>query len=396
VPGVDLDQLLRLLRDPQTESLVIAQLAGVPREEAGRAHRLLIGLAKAKPEEIATLPGALAAAMCRAAAEAGRADVLAALAGHSSRDVAKEAKRGLHLMKVRGAAVPELPRPPPPAARPAPPEPPPPAYASAPDGRGERAIWMGRPVAGKGIELAQAVISDEHGLVELQVATLGRKEYRTFTSGLVERGASMAVVEIPAGQAHALVAEAHAATQRAGGKVPEGADLWLSRLGPPSAAPDPAAGLAPLPDEEEREALAASAKLHDLALLKGWLADEAHLRSVAGKLDEVAVSSLYVDERQRAEQAKRILADATESWLDPARRSLLSRRLHVVARHLEDLGEPAHARAAAAAARALASGAPAGGIPFARLLVEKAFPTAGGPSDAAQGASRIDRPGLVR
>jgi len=396
VPGVDLDHLLRLLRDPGIESLAIAQLAGVPREEAGRATRLLAGLASAKPEEVATLPGALAAALCRAAAEAGRADVLAALAGHASRDVAKEAKRGLHLMKVRGAAVPELPRPPPPAARPPPPEAPPQAYASAPDGRGERAVWMGRAVAGKGIELAQAVISDEKGLVELQVAMLGRKEYRTFTAGLVERGASMAVVEIPAAQAHALVAQARAATERAGGKAPEGADLWLSRLGPAEAPPDPAEGFAPLPAEEEREALAASAKLHDLALLRGWLADEAHLRGVAAKLDEVAVSSLYVDERQRAEQAKRIIADATESWLDPARRAQLARRLQVVARHLDQIGEPAHARAAAAAARALASGTPAGAIPFARLLVEKAFPSAGGPSDAGQGAERIDRPGLVR
>jgi len=399
VPGLDLDKLLALLRDPQVESQEIASFAGVPREEAGRASRLLMNLARAKPEELLTLPAPLAAALGRAALGAGRADLLAALAGHASKDVAKEAKRGLHVLKARGLAVPELPRPAAPAASsPAAAEPPLPAFATAVDGHGERAVWLSRNVPGKGIEVAQAVASDVRGLVELQVGLLGRKEWRAFAKGLVERGANMGLGEIPRERAAGLVVEARGRNEASGARVPEGADLWLAQLGPAAPPPDPAAAFAaPLPGEEERDAVASSAKLHDLPLLRGWLADEAYLRAVAGKLDEVAVSPLYLDDRQRAEQATRVVADAVDGYLDEARRAQLAGRLFAVAEHLAGRGDEAHARLAAATARALRSGAPAQGIPFARLLVEKAFPLDATPAAGAGGpaAPGSEPPSLI-
>ncbi len=57
MPRPDTDRLLAMLRDPNVESRDIAAAAGVSREEAGRAARLVLGIAKAKPEEVATLPG---------------------------------------------------------------------------------------------------------------------------------------------------------------------------------------------------------------------------------------------------------------------------------------------------------------------------------------------------
>lgn len=371
--NVDLDRLLQLLRDPNVESQEIAALTGAPREECGRASRLLLGIGRAKPEEVATLPGPLAAALCRAAFAAGRADVLAALGGHAAKEVAKEAKRGLHLLRSRGVAVPEAARiaaPPPLPAT----EPPLPAYASAIDGQGERAVWLPRNVPGKGIEVAQAVVSDVRGLVELQIGLLGRKEWRAFAKGLVERGAAMGVGEIDRALAHSTISAARRVNDASGQRVPEGADLWLSQLGPAAPLPDPAARFAPLADEEERGAVAASGKLHDLPLFRGWLADEAFLRGVAGKLDEIAVSPLYLDDRQRAEQLLRVIGEAVDAYFDDARRRRHATRLFAVAEHLEARGDVAHARSAAATARALLAGAPPHAIPFARLLVEKAFP----------------------
>jgi hypothetical protein len=375
VAPTDIDRLLEMLRDPNVESREVAAAAGVPREEAARAARLVHGIAKAPPEEIATLAAPLALAACRAALAAGRPDVVAALAAHPGKEVAKEAKRALHILKSRGVAVPEPPRPTAPAAAAAP-EPPLAAYATAVDARGERAAWIPRNVPGKGIEVAQAVLSDELGIVQLQVGVVGRKEWRAIAKGLVERGTAMGLTEVDRERATALVVAARPLNDRSGHPVPERADLWLAQAGPAAPPPDPAASFPPLPPGEEEDALAASGKLHDLALLETWLADEGFLREVAAKLDEIAVSPLYVDERQRAAQMAHTVSDAVERYFDERRRAALSRRLFSIAEHLGSRGDPAHAQAAAAAARALRGDVPARSIPFARLLVEKAFPPA--------------------
>jgi len=374
VPTVDDERLLTLLRDPNVESQEIAALTGVAREEAGRASRLLHGLARARPEDVLTLPAPLAAAIARAAADAGRTDLLAALASHASKEVGKAAKRGLHLLRIRGVAVPEPPRPGPPQAAPAPADPPLSAYASTVDGQGDRAVWLPRAVPGKGIEVGQAVVSDVRGLVELQVALLGRKEWRSFSRGILERGATMGVAEIDREAAKALVAEARARNDRSGQRPPDGADLWLQHLGPAGPVPDVAERFPPLAPDEEAAAVAASGMLHDLPLLRGWLPEEEFLRDVARRLDEIGVSPLYVDERQRLEQMARTVADASERYFDEPRRRLVAGRLLSAAEHLDRSGDAAHAPAAAAAGRALAAGTPVSAIPFARLLVEKAFP----------------------
>jgi len=381
----DPDRILELLRDPNVDSQEVARQTGAPREEAARAARLLVGLAKAAPEEVASLPAPLSTALVRAAVASGRADLLAAVAISPDRSVSKEARRGLHLLRSRGMEVPEPPRPSAPA-------PPPPAeetfpcFASAIDTQGERAVWIARAVPGKGVEVGQAVVSDVLGLLELQVGLLGRKEFRAFGRDIAERGRTMGVAEVTAGLACSLVFAARRINDASGRRVPEGADIWLSRLGPPDQVPDPAQSFPPLPEAEEQAAVEASGSLHDLPMLRGWLADEEALRGLAQRLDEIAVSPLYVDERQRAAQATSTLADAVDAYFDDSRRRRLGARLFATASHLEGLGDREHARSAAAVARALVAGVPAGRIPFARLLLEKAFPKAAPPpvADAAR------------
>lgn len=374
---IDPDLLLALLRDPKVETAEIAGVADVSREAASRAARLVHGIVQANAEEALALPAPLAIAVARAARDAGRADLLAALAAHPGKEASKEARRGLHVLRSRGVSVPD-PAPPPRAPSAAPsPEPALPAYASAIDGQGERALWISRNVPGRGIEIAQAVLSDAKGLVDLRIALAGRKEWRTIVRELLEGGGALGVAEIEGATARSLAAAARALNDVSGERLPEGADLWLAQLGPAGPPPDPAAAFPPLPEAEEREALAASGELHDLPAFRGWIADEPFLRKVAARLDEVAVSPLYLDERQRAEQMARVLAEAVGGSLDGERRPLLSARLFAAAADLAARGDEAHARRAAAAARAMRAGTPAAEIPFARRLVEKAFPPAG-------------------
>lgn len=372
--GIDPERLLALLRDPNVESGEIAVLAGVQREEAGRAARVVHAIARAKPEDVASLAAPLSAAVARAALGAGRADLLAALAVHGDREVAKEARRGLHVLKTRGVAVPEPQRPaaPPPHME----EPVLPALASAIDGRGERAVWIPRNVPGRGIEVGQAVISDVAGLLELQVGVLGRKEYRAFVKGLFDRGGAMTLVELDREHAKALVAAARARNDAKGTRVPEGADRWLSALGPAAPVADPADRFPPLDPDVERAAVAESAKLHEVPLLESWLADEPLLRELAARLDEVSVSPLYVDERQRADGLADAISRAVDRALDGERRELLAARLFDVAAHLARRGDEPSAASAAAVARAIRGGAAPADVPFVRGLVEKAFPPA--------------------
>src|SRR3990172_8570175 len=119
-PPPDPDALLALLRDPNRETQEIVAAAGVPREDAARASRLVLGIAKAKVDDILTLPHPLALAVLRAAAAAGRADILAAAGAPRSKGVSKEAKRALSLLKSRGVSVPEPQRPPAAAPPPSP------------------------------------------------------------------------------------------------------------------------------------------------------------------------------------------------------------------------------------------------------------------------------------
>jgi len=387
MPEIDAERLLALLRDPNVESAEVAVAAGVPREAVGLAARLVTTIARAGPEEAAALPAPLAAAVLRAAAGAGRLDLLAALAAGPSKEVTKEAKRLLHRLKVQGVAVPEAPRPAAPAPAPLAAEPPPAAYASTLDGLGERAVWLPRNLPGRGIEVAQAVVSDERGLVELQVGTLGRKEWRAFVKGLLERGARMGVAEVTPGRAHALIAAARGLNAAAATRIPEGADLWLSQLGPAPALPPPGEGLPPPGDAaEEAAALARSGALHDLPLLKGWLAEEGYLREVARALDEAEGGLQGAGDEARRERLLALVRAAADAYLTPARRERLAGRLLDVAGHLWRAGAAPEAAAAAAAARALAAGAPAAAVPFAARLVEKAFPL-----DAPRPAAGFDR-----
>jgi hypothetical protein len=398
MPQVDPDTILKLLRDPNVESLEIATATGAPREEAGRAARLVAAISKAKPEEALTLPAPLASAVIRAALEVGRVEFLATLVNHPARDVAKEAKRGLHILKTRGVSVPELPRPTPAPVAP-PTEAPFPCFASIVDSQGERALWITRSVPGKGVEVGQAIVSDTQGLLELQIGLLGRKEFRTFAREILDRGVSMAVIEIDRELAKAVVSAARALTARQDGHAPEGSDAWLSRLGPIQPLPDPAAAAPALPEAEAQEAVASSAALHDLPLLRAWLAEDEVLRTVAQKLDEIAVSPLYIDDQQKTDQSKRAISDAVETYLsDEPRRERLATRLFTVSVHLAAIGEAKGASQATALAHAVRAGQPAAQLPFVRLLLEKAFARpqgeAASPAPAEPGSSEAP-PSLI-
>ena len=254
-----------------------------------------------------------------------------------------------------------------------------PCYASAIDGHGERAVWMSRSVPGRGVEMGQAVLSDERGLLELQVGLLGRKEWRAFGRDIAERDAPWASARSPGRRRSRSWPPPVASTTRRGGGCPRAPTRGSPGSDPPRRPRNPPPVSPPSPRRRSAPRSRPPGGLHDLPLLRGWLADEDALRGSRRRLDEIAVSPLYVDERQRGEQAARLRGRGRGGLLRRRAAAGSPDRLFVVAAHLDDRGDPGDARLAAAAARALAAGVPPSRIPFARLLVEKAFPPPGAP-----------------
>jgi hypothetical protein len=319
--------------------------------------------AKASPE--------VATAAVEAAQARVKPDVLWALANHPVRAVGKSARRALHLLRSRGVEVGERPLPHP--VKVGTPEHEPElelCRASAIDGFGDRALWVPLRLP-HGIELWQAIISDEAGIREVQRVELSRRQLRQHFDAVSRE--DVAIGDVSRARASALLAESIALGADA--RVAAEARDLLGRLGPadPALAKPVSMGAPPLPAVEESARLAESAALFGERALQSFVPAEASLRELAAKLDEVDVSPLALDARQKAERRRRTVDDAIEAYFTPARRARLARRLFELVDLWTNERRALPAAQAAAAARHLAGGSPALGNPFARAMFERVF-----------------------
>lgn len=389
--NLTVDELLALLSDASLTPAGIAEemeCAGAGRptaDEVSTARDLLVQLRagqvaqtaglEALPDSAAVstrigqLSPLLALALVHGAGRAGRQDVLRDLAQGGNRALVKEAKRELQRLKQKGVQVQELrPRgegvlkPLPDAELPA-------CYASSIDAYGERAVWWARP-ARQGVEVVQAVLSDVKGVLAADALGLSRRGYREFVKRLPRQNV-VTTAEIPKDHARQLIADAEAAGARNGFSPPDSYGAALRLLGPAPATPPPSPGLSVDlgPDGELPHQLASAALFED-PLFMSWIPEEDALRAFALRVDEIAVSQLYLDDGQKEEAFERAAAQAAESYFTPARRALYARRLVEMAHVLACEGRLDAARAALAVSRALPGSAAA---PFCRALFTHAL-----------------------
>ena len=383
-------ELLALLRDGSLKPESIAEemeCAGARRctpAEIAQARDLLGRLAQertaqstglqaegaaAEPQvarEIAALPEPLALALVRAAGDAQRQEVLVELAGSPQKALAKEAKRELQRLKQRGVQVQELKprgepvlRPPPEAEAPA-------CYASSIDAYGERAVWWSRATRA-GVEVVQAVISDVKGILAIDALALSRRSFREFVKRLPRQGV-VTSAEIPKDHARWLIAQAAEEGSRNGFSPPPAYADALRLLGPapPEAPPPPGSSIEFGPDGELPHRLAGAALFAD-PLFMAWIPEEDAIRSFALKVDEVAVSRLYIDDAQRKQAFERTADDASAAYFTPQRRARYARRLVEMAHVLAAESRIDAARAALAVAHDL-QGEQGARNPFCRAL----------------------------
>jgi hypothetical protein len=359
------DELLALLRDPSLKAESIAEemeCAGCPRVAPADVQLARDKMESASAAEIAGLPEMLALALVHAAGRASRQDVLLELAVAPQKALAKEAKRELQRLKQKGVQVAEI-RPQGEAVlKPLPEAEAPSCYASSIDAYGERAVWWARP-ARQGVEVVQVVASDVKGILSCDALGLSRRSYREFVKRLPHQ-AVVTTAEISREHARQLIAEAEEAGTRNGFSPPSSYGDALRLLGPAPETPPPRPGESvELPDELAHQM--AGAALFEDPLFMAWIPEEDALRSFALKVDEIAVSQLYIDATQRLQAFERAAEDAALAYFTPPRRALYARRLSEMAHVLNQSGRIDAARTALAVSRALEKDA---SNPFSRAL----------------------------
>jgi hypothetical protein len=329
------------------------------------------------------LGGDAARALVAVLVERRDAERLAILAQRGARDLAKEARRGIHLLRTKGVAA-EAPRKAAPAPAPIAAAEPDEAYGSSPDGKGDRLVSVLRLSHDGGFDQIHVTISDETGLVEIVTGRGPKKAFRNLKRRFEQ--SHLVFAELPFDHALALVQEAYEKTVALGRAVPPGYAAARGSLegGPGSAArlPHPALAIAPATQLGATDAAA----LHELPDLLSWVPDREVLRQLSMRLDEVATSQLMVDEGQRAAARVAAIDRAIESSFEAAGRAAWRRRLldaalvYGAAGHEDDA-----ARLRAQADRLGAADFRPVEDPFARALVEKVLPPELRPDRSAPG-----------
>jgi hypothetical protein len=286
------------------------------------------------------------------AGRASRQEVLMALATGANRTLAKEAKRELQRLKQKGVQVEEV-RPRGDAVmKPVPEAEAPPCFVSSIDAFGERAVWWTRPAKG-GVEVVQAVVSDIKGIIAVDALSLPRRNFRDFLRRL-PRGGMVTIAEIPKDYSRHLIAAAEEEGVRNGFSPPPTYVEALRVLGPAPLTPPPSpAETIQLAPEEEPALAQAGGSLYGDPLFAAWIPEDEELRAFALKLDEIAVSRLYLDDPQKKQAMYQAAEDAADAYFTPQRRARYARRLSEMAYVLRAERRLDLARIALAVSRAL-------------------------------------------
>lgn len=299
-----------------------------------------------------------AAVLGRAAGPAER------LSEDSRKAVAKAARRALYRLRSAGVALPEPGRAAPTPLDSAPVPEALPAFVTLPDGTGQRALLVAQPRRG-GLELVEAMISDELGILSLVRSELARGAWRALLRGDDLKPFLPRTFD----EAREILAQAARNNLDTRTPFPAEAEMVLGHLNV-----HPAAGeRPPLPVPEDGDAALAveSARLHGEPEMAAWLPPETELRRLALRVDELRTSPLALTPEQQTQALRERLRAQVEGFFTEARRQLYARRLWTVAEGLERRGASEPARLARATARRLFHATPETMPAFAETLFTK-------------------------
>ena len=253
--------------------------------------------------------------------EAGR---LALLAAGVDKALAKRARRGLHLLRARGVAA-EIPvKAGGSAVKFSSPEFDLPSLVSAVLRDGDRVIWCLLPNDGDGgFWVYQAFVTETEGLTNFEIGTPMRRKWREAEQELM-LDRNLSIVRIPQNYACGLIEEAFQSSLAMGLSPPREYAEVRHKL--PKVVPSerhPALDRAP----ELRFTDAELLHVLDLPEARSWIPDEKIAREVYVELEQLGGSQLFIDERQRLQQAGELVRKACDRALAGTWRTRMVRRL---------------------------------------------------------------------
>lgn len=308
-----------------------------------------------------------AAQVLAAWVKAKQTSLAEALVQSKSKPHAKLAKKALYQLKSVGAAVPEV--------KPTVEEPVAPLPSKEDEamlgtmspvlGTGDRALFFARPLRGGGVEIYQAIISDEFGIAQFDRAQTNRAVYRTRIKELRAQS-DISLVFVPLARIIEELGRAMTLNDRSRTNIPAEMADGLTRLGVVPLDPD-----WKLPAAEPADERIDGATLHDEPEIKQWMPPEAQLSAMS------AVAAEVKDDASRQEAKAAELANA---FFTPAMRQVYGRRLWQMAELFEGTGRAEAATLARATGRQLFHGS--GPSSFCTRLFVKAFELASKPNAA--------------
>lgn len=319
--------------------------------------------------QVEALPEDKAAEVLAAWVKAKQTALPEALMQSKSKAHAKLAKKALYQLKSSGAAVPEV--------KPASESGPAPLPAKEDEamlgtmspvlGTGDRALFFARPLRGGGIEIYQAIISDEFGIVQFDRAQTNRATYRNRIKELKAQ-ADISLIFVPLERIIEELGRAMTLNDRSRTNIPSEMADGLTRLGVVPLDPD---WKLPALEASDAKAAAGGAALHDEEEIKAWMPPEKELTAMASIAAEVKDGAAKADAKG---------AELAGAFFTPAMRQIYGRRLWQMAELFEASGRTASASTARAVGRHLFHTTEPSA--FTTRLFAKAFELAAKPNPA--------------
>jgi hypothetical protein len=296
--------------------------------------------------------------------------------GAANKELRKEARRSIFKLGQRGLALSREPEQTP--TRPDPlfsHGPTIEAYMSPPDGTGGYLIWIAKPQANRGLQLIQAMLHNQEGLLRIGGAQVPRKELRKMARDIkAQHGVTM--IAIPWEYAdRALYTGYETAKARGQAGLENFHELRsIIATGRPKELPHPIYDR--LGSDEAREGAwrEASRRLLDEPELRYWILTDAWLQTFLPQIQEAQTSRLVLNPVQKEERLAAIVRDAVKELCRGDNGKPFQRRMEDMALYFFATGRVFQAKLALAVALQVGEGDPGPlDVSFLTGLAQKSF-----------------------